>query len=106
MSNEQDPESQLATPCNLRSESYCLRCLDCYQCQYMKEELLKHPPETQIWVCSGCAGYLSQAAKQRDLALLLTGYYTEGQCGCYGCDHQSIILQLVLGPIGELVKEM
>ena len=111
--SEQDPEAQIGknAPCPLlywqtQGEiGYCTHCLDCYSCPTMQYELRNHPPDTQIWACSICAGRLARAAKHRRIGNVLVGYYTEGVC-CYpGCGRYSILLQLVLGPINQLLEE-
>ena len=105
----EDSEAQIGSPCSLRHHQtngavgYCLKCLDCYTCSAMQLELSKHPPNSQIWVCSGCAGRISRTAKQLDIRGVLRGYYTEGMCGHPDCGRFSPILQLVLGPIHQLL---
>ena len=101
--SDNDPESQFGTPCTLRSDGYCLRCLDCFACPYMQAELNKHPPETKLWACSRCTGHLARVAKLQGVELLLTGHYTEGICGFPQCGRSSILLQLILGPLNHLL---
>lgn len=109
--SELDPKAKIGknAPCPLLYQQtggavgYCECCLDCYTCKTLEYELQHHPPETQIWVCSVCAGRLARAARERRIGNVLTGYYTEGRCGHPDCGRYSIVLQLALGPISTLL---
>ena len=92
---------------------YCRRSKDCALCPIMAQELVQHPAEAQAWLCTDCVNTVSVRAKERRMKGVLLGHYTEGYCqnpACWmisriGEPRYSVLLQLVLGPIRELLGD-